>query len=272
MRLIPKSPTAIPVEAECLAPERLRGLSAAEAAALPVWQGNQRGVVGDFFQVEGESSGSGEIVIDGDIPHVRWVGRGMSEGRIEVRGACGMHAGSGMQGGELAIRGDVGPYAGAEMTGGLISVEGSAGDHVGAGYRGSPTGMTGGTIVVRGGAGREVGAAMGRGVIAVLGDAGDLAGVGMHAGTILVGGRLGRYPGAWMERGSIVSWGDGGMPLLPTFIYACTFTPPWLALQLRVLARAGVAVPDGWAHGNYRLFSGDTAANGQGEVLLWATN
>ncbi|MDB4895087.1 MAG: fhcC, partial [Firmicutes bacterium] len=232
LRLVPKAPTAIPVEAEVLDPLRLAGLSAAAVAALRVWQGNQQGALGDFFTVDG--TGGEEIIIDGDIPHVKWVGHRMGGGRITVRGACGMHAGSGMQGGELAILGDAGDYLGAELGGGLITVGGSGGHHVGAGYPGSPKGMTGGVICIRGSAGAEVGAAMGRGLIAVLGNVGDLAGVGMRAGTILVGGRTGRHPGAWMERGSIVAWGEA--VLLPTFIYACTYTPPWLPLSLRAVA------------------------------------
>lgn len=265
--LTPRPPgSAIPVEAECISPDRLRGLTAAEIAALPVWQGNQKGALGDFFAVAG--AGGDEIVIDGDVPHVKWIGQGMTGGRIEVRGDCGMHAGSGMAGGELRIRGRAGDYLGAEMSGGLIRVDGDAGHQVGAGYRGSPTGMTGGVILIHGNAGNELGASMGRGLIAVLGNAGDLAGLGMHAGTILIGGRPGIRAGAWMERGSIVCW--GGAELMPTLIYACTYTPPWLALHLRSLARAGAAVPEPWARGSYRLFSGDTAVGGQGEVLLWA--
>jgi formylmethanofuran dehydrogenase subunit C len=265
---MPKAPTAIPVEAECLTPERLCGLAAAAIAALPVWQGNQQGAIGDFFAVAG--AGGEEIIIDGDIPHVKWLGRSMAGGRIEVRGACGMHAGSGMLGGELVVRGDAGDCLGAEMGGGTITVEGNAAQRVGAGYPGSPRGMMGGAILVRGNAGDEVGAVMGRGLITVLGDAGQLAGIGMRAGTILVGGRLGRRPGVGMARGSIVAW--GGATLLPTFVYASTFTPPWLPLVLRTVVRAGFTVPEGWAHGAYRLYSGDTAANGPGEVLLWATS
>lgn len=268
LRLIPKGPTAIPVEADCLTPEVLTGLSAAQVSALPVWQGNQQALLGDFFQVEGSSDGA--ILIDGDIPHVKWVGTGMIGGRIEVRGAVGMHAGSGMKGGELIIRGDAGDYLGAEMASGLIQVGGSAGHSAGAGYRGSPSGMSGGVILIQGSARDELGAAMGRGLIAVLGDVGNLAGVGMHAGTILVGGRLGLHPGAWMERGSIVAWGELKLP--PTFLYATTYAPPWLPLHLRTLRLAGAPVPPEWHYGNYRLYSGDMAVNGKGEVLLWASN
>lgn len=264
--LTPRAPTAIPVEADCISPDRFSSLSAAEIAALPVWQGNQEGALGDFFRVEG--AGGDEIVIAADVPHVKWVGRGMTRGSLEVQGACGMHAGSGMAGGELHICGRAGDYLGAEMSGGLIRVDGDAGHQAGAGYRGSPTGMTGGAILIRGSAGTEVGAAMGRGLIAVMGDTGDLAGLGMHAGTIVVGGRPGLRAGAWMERGTIVCL--GGAELLPTLVYACTYTPPWLALHLRTVARAGFAVPPEWAHGTYRLYSGDMAVNGKGEVLLWA--
>lgn len=264
--LRPKAPTAIPIEAECISPDRFAGLTAAEIATLPVWHGNQQCPLGEFFAVGGD--GGDEIVIAGDVPHVKWLGRGMTHGRIEVQGACGMHAGSGMRGGELLVRGDAGHCLGAEMAGGLIRVAGSAGHQLGAGYPGSRTGMTGGLILVRGNAGNEAGSRLGRGVIAVLGDLGDLAGLGMHAGTILCGGQMGVRAGAWMRRGSVVCW--GGADPLPTFIYAATYSPPWLPLYLRTLGGLGVPVPEAWATGAYRIYSGDAVVGGRGEVLLWA--
>ncbi len=263
--LVPRGPTAIPVEAECISPDRFRGLTTTQIAALPVWHGNQECLLGDFFTVTG--TGGQEIIINGDVPHVKWIGSGMTGGRLEVRGACGMHAGSGMSGGELLIRGGAGDYLGAHLAGGLIQVDGNAGHQLGGGYPGSPTGMTGGVILAQGNVGNEAGARMGRGVIAVLGDLGDLAGLGMHAGTILCGGRPGIRAGAWMKRGSIVCW--GGTELMPTLLYACTYTPPWLALHVRLLARLGVRVRDTWATGAYQMYSGDIAVQGKGEVLLW---
>lgn len=265
LTLIPGPPTQVPVEAECITPDRVRGLTAAQVAALPVWYGNEKAQLGDFFRVEG--TGSDHVVIDGDVPHVKWIGAGMSQGRIEVRGAVGMHAGSGMKGGELVIRGSAGDWLGAEMEGGLIRVEGDAGHLVGAAYRGSPAGMRGGVILVQGSAGSEVGARLARGIIAIRGRVGDMAGAGMRAGTILVGGQAGIRAGAWMERGSIVLGGPA--ELMPTLVYACTYVPLWLTVCLRHLARLGFAPPDGWVGGAFRLFSGDTATGGKGEVLVW---
>lgn len=268
LTLTPLGTTSVPVEAECLVPERLAGLRPDEVRALPVWHGNRPARLGDFFAAEGDAA-DGTLRIEGDVSHMKWIGCGMTRGRIEIRGSAGMHLGSGMAGGEILVEGSVGDWLGAEMAGGLIRVRGDAGHLVGAAYRGGATGMTGGVIVVEGQAGNEVGAFMGRGLIAILGDAGDFAGLAMAAGTVIVGGRPGLRSGAWMHRGSVVVL-SGEAELLPTQRYACTFRPPWLPLYLRHLAGLGVTLPPGRAEGPYRLYSGDEAVGGRGEVLVWA--
>lgn len=263
MTLTPLGPTPVPLEAECITPRHLAGLAAREAGRLPVWLGNEQRTLGEFFRIAG--SGDGTVVIGGSAAHVKWIGRGMSGGRLEVHGDAGMHLGAGMTGGEIHVLGAAGDHLGAEMTGGVIQVHGDAGHLVGGAYRGSPRGMTGGTIVVHGSAGHEAGAYMGRGFIAVLGNLGDAAGIGMHAGTILCAGQLGARAGAWMRRGSVIG---RRADLLPTFLYACRCRPAFLSLYLRWLAGLGIPVLPAW-HAPCWLFSGDTAVGGKGEVLLW---
>lgn len=255
----------VPLEADVLSPDRLAGLSSAEVAGLPVAHGNRPAEVGDFFSIEG--TGDGELHLRGDLSSVKRIGAGMSRGRIVVHGPVGMHLGEGMTGGEIRVEGDAGDWVGPEMSGGRIVVEGNAGHMVGSAVRGSPVGIRGGEIVVLGGAGNEIGAGMRRGLIAVGGECGDFAGVNMLAGTIVVLGRLGWRPGAGMKRGTIVSMQPA--ELLPTFGYACTYTPVFLRLYLPYLRRLGLPVTDEQVGGSYERWSGDAVELNRGEVLLY---
>ena len=95
--------------------------------------------VDDFFAVEGE--GSDELEIRGDVGKVKWIGRGMTRGRILIQGNAGMHLGAYMKGGTIEVTGNASDWVGAEMSGGLIRIRGNAGGQVGAAYRGSASGM-----------------------------------------------------------------------------------------------------------------------------------
>jgi formylmethanofuran dehydrogenase subunit C len=138
---------AVPLETEGLCPDRLGGASREEIEGLTVWHGNERTRLGEFFAV----SGSGDDVrFEGDLSRVKFVGAGMSAGRLTVAGHVGMHAGAGMRGGELHVEGDAGDWAGAGMHGGQVVVRGSAGRQLGGVYPGERAGMRGGEIVVHG--------------------------------------------------------------------------------------------------------------------------
>ncbi len=262
----PPGTPAPPLEAAGVRPDAFATLSESEIAALPVRWGREELRLGDFFHVHGGRSS--EVRIAGDCARVQWLGAGMQGGTLLVEGDVGAHAGAGMAGGELRVQGDAGDFTGAELQGGLLEVRGHAGDYAGGAYAGSARGMTGGIVVLRGGAGAFVGERMRRGFVAVGGDVGDHAGLGMIAGTLLVLGTAGRRPGAGLKRGSIVLHGPAR--LLPTFRYACTYTPPFLALYEGVLRRH-------WADGfgrftgaRYRRYTGDYAELGKGEILVWA--
>src|SRR3954451_8495617 len=117
-----REPPDMPLEADVLTPDRLGG--AEDVGALPLWHGNERTRVGEFFAV----SGSGDDVrVQGDLTRVRFVGAGMTAGRLTVAGDVGMHAGARMRGGELHVEGDAGDWAGAGMHGGTLVVRGAAG-------------------------------------------------------------------------------------------------------------------------------------------------
>ena len=239
----------VALEAEVLTPDQLVG----DIAALPVWHGKERTRVGEFFEV----SGSGDDVrLEGDLSRVRYVGAGMTAGRLTVAGSVGSHAGAGMSGGELRIEGDAGDHVGAGMRGGTVVVRHSAG-------RGLGEHMRGGEIVVHGDAGPQTGARLRRGLIAVGGRAGEAAGLRMLAGTIVALGGVGPRAGAGMRRGSIVT--TEAEPL-PTFTFSCFYRPPYLRLDLRRLCALGLPVEQ--LEGRYARWCGDGLELRRGEILI----
>jgi formylmethanofuran dehydrogenase subunit C len=267
LRLKYTSTTTIPVEAEALTPDNLAGKTAADIAALPVQHGNAQVPLGEFFQVEGDAADK-EILIEGDCARVKWIGAGMSSGRITIRGNAGMHLGAEMTGGEIDLHGQAGDWVGGEMRGGRIHLRGDAGHLVGGAYRGSRAGMRGGVILVEGKAGNEIGCTMRRGLIVIGGDTGDFAGVSLIAGTIFIFGQPGIRTAAGMKRGTVALFG-GPPQLLPTFRYDCTYSPVFMRLYLRQLQIWGFPGADKFLQGSYRRYSGDLVGLGKGELLYW---
>jgi formylmethanofuran dehydrogenase subunit C len=263
-RLRLKVSSPIPVEADCLSPDRLAGLTRDQVRALPLFHGNKQKTVGDFFEVEG--NGAETIEIEGDLAKVKKLGLGMSRGRLVVRGDVGLHLGAEMKGGEIEVFGDADDWAGAEMRGGLIHIHGNAGHRAGAGYRGSEVGMRHGVILIDGNAGLEIGAFMRRGLIAVGGDAGDFAGTYLIAGSIFIFGRAGARAGAGMRRGTILSL----QPIepLPTFRDAGAHHFPFLKIYLDALRGRGMRVPEGLERATFRRYVGDQNELGLGEILV----
>jgi formylmethanofuran dehydrogenase subunit C len=254
---------AVPLEAEVLSPDRLAGAGREEIEALPVWHGNERTRVGEFFAVSGYGD---DVRIEGDLGRVKFVGAGMTAGRLTVAGDVGMHAGAGMRGGELHVEGDAGAWAGAGMRGGRLVVRGSAGRQLGGVYTGERAGMRGGEIVVHGDAGAHAGAGLRRGLIAVAGRVGDAAGLRMLAGTIVALGGLGARAGAGMRRGSIVTMAPATP--LATFVFSCSYRPPFLGLYLRRLRALGLDVSDEQLEGRYARWCGDGLELRRGEILI----
>jgi formylmethanofuran dehydrogenase subunit C len=265
-RLTLKEPPSVPLEAEMITPDAFASLTIGEIRALPVYLGKRRRRLDDFFVVDGEP---GDVLeIHGDARRVKWIGRGMTRGRVRIQGDAGMHLGSAMTGGAIEVSGDAGDWLGAEMSGGFIHVHGNAGGQAGAAYRGSLAGMTDGTILIDGTAGLEVGMRMKRGTIVVGGLVRDFAGLQMKGGTIVLRSGAELRTGAWMNRGTIVSLKP--IPLLPTFSYAATYNPVFLRLYARYLATLGVSIPTDVQQGAYRRYSGDAAVPGRGEILVWS--
>jgi formylmethanofuran dehydrogenase subunit C len=259
---------AVALEAEVLSPDRLAGVRRAEIEALPIWHGNERTRVGEFFAVSG--SGDDDVRLEGGLRRLKLVGAGMTAGRLTVAGDVGMHLGAGMRGGELHVEGDAGDWAGAGMRGGRVVVRGSAGRQLGGVYAGERAGMRGGEIVVGGDAGAKAGAGLRRGVIAVAGRIGDDAGLRMLAGTIIALGGLGARPGAGMRRGSIVTMAP--VTPLATFLFSCIYRPPFLGLYLRRLRALGLPVSDEQLAGRYARWCGDGLELRRGEILVLEAN
>src|SRR6476469_9739655 len=130
-----KEPTAVPLEAEAIAPDALTPLKHADVCALPVFLGKRQRRLDDLFTIEGD--GSEEIELRGDLTKVKWIGRGMTRGRIRVVGNVGMHLGAYMSGGMVEVTGNASDWVGGEMAGGRIHIQGNAGGQLGSAYRGS---------------------------------------------------------------------------------------------------------------------------------------
>jgi formylmethanofuran dehydrogenase subunit C len=260
-----KEQPTVPLEAENLAPDVLAPLAHDAIRALPVFLGKRQRRVDDFFEVEGEASD--ELEIRGDAGRVKWIGRGMTRGRITVDGNAGMHLGAYMKGGTIEVSGNASDWVGAEMLRGLIRIRGNAGGQVGAAYRGSLAGMKGGTIIVGGSAGLEVGMRMRRGIIVIAGPARDFVGLQMKGGTIFLLSGAELRTGAWMNRGTIVSLKP--LSLLPTFARASVYDPTFLHIYAKHLHTLGIAVPYQARDGAYQRFTGDASVPGTAEILVW---
>jgi formylmethanofuran dehydrogenase subunit C len=259
-----REPPTVPLETEGLTPDRLAGRPRGEIETLTVWHGNRRAQLADFFTVSGD--GDAELRVEGDLGRVKFVGAGMTAGRLTVAGDGGMHTGAEMRGGELVVEGDVGDFAGTGMRGGRLVVRGSAGHQLGGALPGERAGMRGGEIVVHGDAGAQAGAGLRRGLIAVAGRVGDAAGLRMLAGTIVALGGLGALAGAGMRRGSIVTMAPATP--LATFVFSCLYRPPFLGLYLRRLRALGLAVSDEQIDGRYARWCGDGLELRRGEILI----
>ncbi len=267
LRLQYRATTPIPVEVEGLTPATAAGRSLAELERLPIYHGNRQVPLAELFALSG-SADDGQLVFEGNLSGVHWIGAGMDSGVIRIEGDAGRHLGSEMSGGEIHCYGHAGDWTGAELHDGLIYVRGNAGHLVGAAYRGSRRGMTRGTILVGGSAGNEIGHTMRRGTIVIGGGAGDAPGFNMIAGTIFVLGACGIRPGAGMRRGTIGLFGPSPPPLLPTFRPACRFRPTILRLAALEIARLQFPVPERLLDCAIRLYHGDLVALGKGEIWI----
>src|SRR5688500_19572520 len=105
-----KEAPSVPLEAEALSPDVMATLSNDDIRALPVLLGKRQRRMGDFFNVEGAASE--ELAIHGDAARIKWIGRGMTRGRITIAGNAGMHLGAYMSGGSIEVSGNASDWVG----------------------------------------------------------------------------------------------------------------------------------------------------------------
>ncbi|MCA9016463.1 MAG: formylmethanofuran dehydrogenase subunit C [Planctomycetaceae bacterium] len=259
----------IPLEVNSVNHASVSEQSVDQVRGLPVLHGNRQLTVGDFFDVQQTSGEEDLLVWSGDCSRVKYIGAGLSAGRIRVEGDAGMHLGAEMSGGEILVEGNAADWTATGMTGGTLCIKGNAGDLLGAAYPGSKRGMNGGTILIHGNVGHEAGHRMRRGTIVIGGTAGEATGFDMIAGSIFSFGKIGRRLGAGMRRGTIGLFGEPHEPeLLPTFRYSNVYRPTWLSFFLRELRSTGFPVPDDCFESEYRRYCGDFLALGKGEILV----
>lgn len=256
----------VPLEADCISPDRLQTLNEKEINALTLFHGNRQVALGDFFTCSG--SYDGEIIVEGDLSNVKHMGSTMSQGKLIIEGDVGVHTGAAISGGEIIIQGNASDWLAPEMTGGRVIVKGNAGHMVGSGYRGSTVGMRGGEIIVHGNVKNETGHVMRRGLIAVGGNVGDFTGVNMLAGTIIVLGEVGIRSGAGMKRGSIICQQKAS--ILPTFNRSCVYQPVFLKHYLKYLKSLDLSISDSLLNGTFERWCGDSVELNRGEILLYA--
>ena len=70
-----------------------------------------------------------------------------------------------------------------------------------------------------------------------------------------------------MVRGTIISLAP--IAMLPTFSYACSYSPVFLGVYAAYLASLGIALPFESHLGFYDRYWGDSSVPGRGEILLW---
>lgn len=225
-----KSMPRVLTDVRNISPDKFIGKKLEEIRNMVALEGGMRITLDTLFDVEGpvlapQDAKSIEILIEGSIDKLCYIGYKMSNGKIVIRGNIGHFIGYKMKGGSITVYGNTRNYLGAKMTNGLIEVFGNTGHRVGSKLQGEKLGkgMRGGTIYVHGNTGADVGWGAGGGTVIIDGCAGNFVGAEMTGGLIIVKGDAGIYPGVRIIGGRIVI---GGMvkAILPSF-YIDSFIP-----------------------------------------------
>lgn len=261
--------STIPIEAESIRPDLLRGQTADQIAKAFVQHGNGTVLLGELFNVSGSLSDDDTIEWQGNCSQVRGIGQGLTSGTIRVRGNAGMHLGAEMRGGKIFCEGSAGDWLGCEMRGGSIDVQENAGSSVGGTYVGGQKGMTGGEIIVRGNVGHEVGRCMRRGLIAIGGSCGIGTAFGMIAGTILINGVVGGRLGAGMKRGTLICLNQQARcGVLPTFRPSGHISPQFFRVLWNRLKPYRCFITEIDPSAEFDRCIGDCTEDGKGEILI----
>jgi formylmethanofuran dehydrogenase subunit C len=254
------------IDVSPLIPEALAGKSTAEMGALRLQTGNRQLRADELFRIEGTDAS--HLVFKGNTGKLDFVGKGMSQGELDVSGDAGSYLGMQMKGGRIIVKGSIDAYGACEMRNGTVVIHGNAGDFLGACLPGNKKGMAGGVVVVKGDVGDRAGDHMRRGAILIEGNAGAYLGSRMTAGTIAVLGRTGPHIGYAMGRGTLLlAQAPAAMP--PTFNDCGTHTLGFIPLLLKGFADfdtrfAGMSD----TLKRVRRYAGDMCGLGKGEILV----
>ncbi len=258
------------VDVSPLTPDSLAGMALADIAAIELQSGNRRVRADALFLIEGDETA--RVAFKAATDKLDFIGRGMTQGEIEVHGDAGSYLGLHMKGGRLTVTGSVGAYAACELKNGTVEIRGNAGDFLGASLPGNKKGMAGGVVIVRGNVGDRAGDHMRRGALLIEGNAGDYLGSRMTAGTIGVLGTTGRYLGFAMGRGTLLL-AQAPAEIPPTFNDCGTHTLGFIPLLLNGFA--GFDTPfSGMSEQlkRVRRYAGDLCGLGKGEILIAVGN
>ncbi len=258
-----KTSPARSINCSALTPDSLNGKSINEISAIKLGTDKNALQVSDLFDISG--SDTRELIFKNTTDKLDYIGANMSTGSISTDGDVGAYLGSGMKNGTISCSGNAGALAACSMRGGLLTISGNAGDFLGAGNEGSRKGMLGGTVIVKGNAGDRVGDQMRRGLILIEGNTGDYCGSRMIAGTIGVLGKTGSYTGFNMHRGTLLL--KTHPKLHATMLDCGMHTLPFLSLLFKSFS-AYVTEFSKLNNNRVQRFVGDTAYNGNGEILV----
>lgn len=254
------------IDVSPLTPDALAGKTLEEIGGILLQSGNRSLRTDHLFQIEGSDSTT--IIFSEPAGKLDYVGRGMTQGGIEVRGDAGSYLGMQMKGGKIAVHGSIDAYGACELKNGTIIVNGNAGDFLGACLPGNLKGMAGGIVIIRGNVGDRAGDHMRRGALLIEGNAGDYLGSRMTAGTIAVLGATGHHIGYAMGRGTLLlAQAPASIPA--TFNDCGTHTLGFIPLLLKGFA--GLDTPFagmGETLKRVRRYAGDLCGLGKGEILV----
>lgn len=211
----------IPLEAESISCDIFAGKTIEEINKLPVFHGNQKATLKDFFEIKGTKEDSAEnirIIIEGDVSQVKNIGQNMKAGEIVIKGNAGMHTAEYLNGGSVIVEGDVGDFSANEVKKGKVHVKGNAGAYFASALRGSWRGVTGGTIIIDGNVGIESGTFLAgkKTRLHIKGNAATMLGLHLAGGVIIVDGDVEERLAGQMARGKIIVNGKVS-ELLPSF-------------------------------------------------------
>lgn len=264
-----KGDTALRIDMRWLSEALMHADEIKEVKNQSIRIGNQSRNIGDLFEITGDFPAR-TAELENSTQKMDYIGHALqNEYSIQVNGDCGHYTGALLKGGTVKINGNVLDFAGCGMHTGTIEISGNANHYVGSAFTAEKRGMAGGLILIHGNAGDFLGDLMRRGTIMVAGNIGNYCAHRMIAGTITNLGTIGHHIGIGMRRGTLLIPNkpqDG----LAGFSDCGRHSLGYLTLLVKQLREKDSAFQS--LHPMRRRvqkYIGDTAAGGQGELLIW---